>query len=43
MKKEKKDLNKRESMWLKKILIKNYICAFGLEEIRYLELDGAIE
>ena len=43
MRQEKKILNRVESMWLRKILIKNYIIAFGLEEIRYLELDEAIE
>ena len=29
-------------MWLRKILIKNYIIANELEEIRYLKLDEAI-
>ena len=43
MKNEKKILNQAESMGLKKILIKNFIFTFGLEDIRYLELDEAIE
>ena len=43
MRKEKMILNQTESMGLKKILIKNFISAFGLEEISYLELDDAIE
>ena len=43
MRKEKMILNQTESMGLKKILIKNFISALGLEEISYLELDDAIE
>ena len=30
-------------MWLKKILIKNYITTYGLEDLRDLELDDMIE
>ena len=43
MRDEKKFLNRTESMWLRKIIIKKYIATFGLEEIHYLELDDAIE
>ena len=43
MRDERMILNQTESMWLRKILIRKYIAAFGLEDIRYLELDDAIE